>query len=137
MKKVLILFLTVVAVLVAGVVLLGTIASPLDTNGKIILFLDKTELYKGQRTISYTIINNSGDTISFGAPYDIQIKHNGEWVSAEWMKDLAWIMILYVLESGKSFSAILELPEDIEPGTYRLVKEVMIEDSGDKIVLTA
>lgn len=102
---------------------------------EIFLVLDKTELYKGQRTLTYTIINNTPETIGFGEPYDIQKKQDGEWASVEWMKDRAWILIYYNLEPGKSLSKRVELPVDIEPGDYRLVKEVDV--GGEKRVLTA
>lgn len=127
------------AVLTAGVVAMGlmTIAGKDDVGRGVTLVLDKTELYKGDRTLTYTIVNNSPHTIAFGAPYDIQINKNGQWITPEWMKDLVWIMILYTLEPGKTFSQTIELPEDIEPGHYRLVKEVMIESIDAKLTLTA
>ncbi|MCS6784860.1 MAG: hypothetical protein NZ581_06670 [Candidatus Caldarchaeum sp.] len=127
------------AVLTAGVAVMGllTVADKDGDRHGVALVLDKSELYKNQRTLTYTIVNNSPDVISFGAPYDIQIKKNGEWVQVEWMKDLVWIMILYTLEPGKSFSQTIELPKDIEPGHYRLVKEITVEKTGGKMVLTA
>ncbi|MEM0348765.1 MAG: hypothetical protein QXE96_00430 [Candidatus Caldarchaeum sp.] len=102
---------------------------------EVLLILDKTELYKGQRTLTYTVVNNTPETIGFGEPYDIQKKQDGEWVSVEWMKDRVWIAIYYNLESGKSLSKQVELPVDIEPGDYRLVKEVDV--GGEKRVLVA
>lgn len=102
---------------------------------EVLLILDKTELYKGQRTLTYTIVNNTPETIGFGEPYDIQKKQDGEWVSVEWMKDRVWTAIYHYLESGKSFSRKVELPVDIEPGDYRLVKEVDV--GGGKRVLVA
>ncbi|MEM4314978.1 MAG: hypothetical protein QXI97_01520 [Nitrososphaerota archaeon] len=101
------------------------------------LTLSKTELYRGERTLTYTIANDSRYVVSFGEPYDIQIKKNGEWVSVEWMKDRVWILILYMLEPGQVFSRVVELPQDVETGTYRLVKEVVVEATGEKTVLTA
>lgn len=138
MKTVVVSVVLVAAAFLTGViVMLGLMAPAADADGKIRLVLDKTELYKDQRKITYTIVNDSRHIISFGAPYDIQINRNGEWVSAEWMKDRVWIMILYTLEPGKSFSAVAELPDDVELGRYRLVKKVMVEGTGEEIFLTA
>ncbi len=102
---------------------------------EVFLVLDKTELYRGQRTLTYTVINKTPETIGFGEPYDIQKKQDGEWVSVEWMKDRVWILIYYSLEPGESFSKKVELPMDVEAGDYRLVKEVDV--GGEKRVLTA
>ncbi|MEM4342349.1 MAG: hypothetical protein QXI19_06940 [Candidatus Caldarchaeum sp.] len=108
-----------------------------DRGGEVLLTLSKTELYRGERTLTYTIVNDSRYVVSFGEPYDIQIKKNGEWVSVEWMKDRVWILVLYMLEPGQVFSRVVELPQDVEAGTYRLVKEVVVEASGERMVLTA
>ncbi|MEM1943745.1 MAG: hypothetical protein QXY50_04090 [Candidatus Caldarchaeum sp.] len=108
-----------------------------DRDGEVLLTLSKTELYRGERTLTYTIVNDSRYVVSFGEPYDIQIKRDGEWVSVEWMRDRAWIMIMHMLDPGKAFSREVELPQDVEPGSYRLVKEVMVEETGRRIVLTA
>ncbi|MEM2973300.1 MAG: hypothetical protein QXX19_02975, partial [Candidatus Caldarchaeum sp.] len=96
-----------------------------ERDVEVLLTLSKTELYRGERTLTYTIVNDSRYVVSFGEPYDIQIKRDGEWVSVEWMRDRAWILILHVLEPRSSFSRVVELPEEVELGRYRLVKEVM------------
>ncbi|MEM1946426.1 MAG: hypothetical protein QXG69_00290 [Candidatus Caldarchaeum sp.] len=126
-------------VLTAGLlVVLFFLPLPRDErDGEVLLTLSKTELYRDERTLTYTIVNDSRYVVSFGEPYDIQIKKNGEWVSVEWMKDRVWILILYMLEPGQVFSRKVELPQDVETGTYRLVKEVMVEATGEKMVLTA
>ncbi|MEM4273721.1 MAG: hypothetical protein QW420_05120 [Candidatus Caldarchaeum sp.] len=127
------------AVLAAGLtVMLFFLPFPrADRGGEVLLTLSKTELYRGERTLTYTIVNDSRYVVSFGEPYDIQIKKNGEWVSVEWMKDRVWILVLYMLEPGQVFSRVVELPQDVEAGTYRLVKEVVVEASGERMVLTA
>ncbi|GBC69027.1 hypothetical protein HRbin01_00718 [archaeon HR01] len=107
------------------------------SNQGVMLILDRTELYSGQHTLKYTIVNNLEEPISFGAAYDVQMLRDGDWVSVEWMKDRVWIMVLYTLRSGESFSGLAELAEDVEPGRYRLVKEVTAENTGRKITLTA
>ncbi|MEM0384279.1 MAG: hypothetical protein QXH52_04680 [Candidatus Caldarchaeum sp.] len=108
-----------------------------ERDVEVLLTLSKTELYRGERTLTYTIVNDSRYVVSFGEPYDIQIKRDGEWVSVEWMRDRAWILILHVLEPRSSFSRVVELPEEVELGRYRLVKEVMVERTGEEITLTA
>ncbi len=121
---------------VAGLLIALNAAPVKQGGGEVLLILDRNELYKGQRTLTYTVVNKLQEKISFGEPYDIQQLRNGEWVSVEWMKDHVWIMILYTLSPGESFSRVVELPEDIEPGEYRLVKEVMVGEYERKVVLT-
>ncbi len=107
-----------------------------EGNREVVLSLDKTEL-RGDRNLTYTIVNRSRREVSFGEPYDVQVLRGGRWVSAEWMRDRVWIMILYTLRPGGSFSRTIVLPPELEPGTYRLVKEVTFVDTGERVVLTA
>ncbi len=102
----------------------------------VVLSLDKTEL-RGDRELTYTIVNESQREISFGEPYDVQVLKDGRWVSTEWMRDKVWIMVLYTLRPGESFSRAIYLPTDVEPGVYRLVKEVTVVETGERLVLTA
>ncbi len=122
---------------VAGLLIALNAASVKKGSGEVLLILDRTELHKGQRTLKYTVVNKLQERIGFGEPYDIQKLCNGEWISVEWMKDRVWILILYTLMPGESFSRVVELPENIEPGEYRLVKEVMVGEDERKVVLTA
>jgi len=103
---------------------------------EVVLSLDKTEL-RGDRELTYVVVNRSQREIGFGEPYDVQILKGGRWVSTEWMRDKVWIMILYTLRPGESFSRTIELPPDVEPGVYRLVKEITVVETGEKLVLTA
>lgn len=127
--------IAVIAVSAAFLFLIGR--PPAGGSGEgVVLILDRTEL-RGDRKLTYTIVNRSEREISFGEPYDVQIRRGGEWVSVEWMRDRVWIAILYSLKPGESFSRQVELPDDVEPGTYRIVKEVMFSDSGERLTLMA
>lgn len=137
MKAGLVLVVLAAVLLVAGVAVMGLMASPGNMDGGVALVLDKTELYRGQRTLTYTIVNNSGENISFGAMYDVQIRRNGEWVQVDWIKDRVWILALFTIGPGKSFNGVVELPADAEVGSYRLLKEVTFEKTGRKVVLEA
>jgi hypothetical protein len=102
----------------------------------VVLSLDRTEL-RGDRKLTYTIVNRSQREVTFGEPYDVQVLRGGRWLSVEWMGERVWIMILYKLRPGDSFSRTIDLPADVEPGMYRLVKEVTVVETGEKLVLTA
>lgn len=133
------LVVVLASVLVSAAVGVGVIlftTHPQEAGPGVLLILDKTEL-RGERSFSYTIVNEARGSISFGGAYDIQIRRGGEWVSVEWMRDRYWILILLRLKPGESLSRTVELPEDVEPGTYRLVKEVTLDDTGERITLTA
>jgi len=121
------------AVLVVGIL---SVEPPTEETREIVLILDRTEL-RGERLLHYKIINRVNGSISFGEPYDIQLRRDGAWESVEWLRDRVWIAILWRLEPGQSISRPVELPVDIEAGTYRLVKEVILDDSGEKVALTA
>ncbi|MCS7095248.1 MAG: hypothetical protein NZ988_05540 [Thaumarchaeota archaeon] len=100
-----------------------------DERNGVTLTLRPAFVGSGVRSIEYTIVNRRSEPVYFGAPYDVQKFTDGKWVTVEWMKDRVWIMILYSLNSGGSMTLTVELPEDIEPGCYRLVKEVMLRDT--------
>ncbi len=126
-----------VAVIVISVAFLVFSRPPAGGRGVgVVLSLDKTEL-RGDRELTYTIVNWSQREISFGEPYDVQVLKDGRWVSTEWMRDKVWIMVLYTLRPGESFSRAIHLPTDVEPGVYRLVKEVTVVETGERLVLTA
>jgi len=137
MKVGFVLVVVVAVALVAGVAVMGLMAQPSKMNGQVSLILDKTELRGNERTITYTIVNNSGEKISFGAMYDVQIRRDGEWVRVDWIRDRVWILVLYMLEPGQSFDGVVELPDDVEVGTYRVLKEISFEETGRKMVLEA
>ncbi|MDW8043923.1 MAG: hypothetical protein RMJ30_06790 [Nitrososphaerota archaeon] len=108
-----------------------------DEEKGVRLTLSPAVVKRGIRSIEYTIRNGRDSPIYFGAPYDVQRFEGGKWTSVEWMKDLVWIMILYSLGPGDSMTLRVYLPDDVEPGCYRLVKTVMLRDFGDELVLTA
>ncbi|MDJ0274701.1 MAG: hypothetical protein QXP81_07515 [Nitrososphaerota archaeon] len=109
-----------------------------DRGQGVLLKLDKTEL-RGERTLTYTLVNGAGSEgdVCFGEPYDVQILKDDSWATAEWMRDRVWIAILWRLKPNESFSRQVQLPDDVKPGTYRLVKEVQFCDSGQRLTLTA
>jgi len=124
----------VIAIFVAFLVFSRSPTAGRDVG--IVLSLDKTEL-RGDRELTYTIVNRSQREISFGEPYDVQVLKEGRWVSTEWMREKVWIVILYTLRPGESISRTIDLPPDVEPGLYRIVKEVTVVETGEKLVLTA
>ncbi len=137
MRTSLVVAAVAIAVIAISVSLFVLIRPPAgEGSTEVVLSLDKTEL-RGDRELTYTIVNRSRREISFGEQYDVQVLKGDRWVSAEWMRDRVWIMVLYTLRPGDSFSRTIDLPRDIDPGNYRLVKEVTLVDTGAKLVLTA
>lgn len=99
----------------------------LDESEGVRLQLTPAVVRRGETKPEYMIINGGSEIVYFGEPYDIQRLEGGKWVSVEWMKGRAWIMVMHMLQPGKTFKREVELPNEVEPGCYRLVKRVTIE----------
>ena len=68
------------------------------------------------------IENHSGETITYGTAYTLDILENGEFRQMEWKNEPVWIMIAFELEDGGSeiISRDLSMIDNLGPGTYRL-----------------
>ncbi|MDW8073999.1 MAG: hypothetical protein RMJ28_07195 [Nitrososphaerota archaeon] len=111
-----------------------------DEKNGLQLILDSTTVKRGVEALGYKVVNNRGDTVVLGEMYTVQHMVDGSWVTPEWMRERVFISIAYTLGPGESLSRVIELPEDIEPGRYRVIKEVIVERVGspdEKIELVA
>lgn len=89
-------------------------------------------------TATATLINNSGEELTFGADYRLQYDVNGAWVSLNYRegKQRAVIAIAYILSPGGEMSVDFIIEEDeftipVGPGKYRLIKTVTANSGGE------
>lgn len=72
-------------------------------------------------TVSASVENESEKVFTYGAAYELDREVDGAWEVVE-LPPRAVIEIAYVAPPGKSGAALdVELPGDLEPGTYRVV----------------
>jgi len=100
------------------------------------LLLSDYTVRRGVKSINYTVSNQRSGIIYVGEPYDLQRLVNGEWETVKWIKDRVWVMVIHELGWGDSVTREIELPADIEPGCYRVVKRVTLE-SGESLEISA
>ena len=84
-------------------------------------------LYEAYNGLTYTLYNNSDQVWEYGDSFSIEKKVNGQWQDLTTAEDAAFNSILYILQPGErhelSFGFWL-VSDMVEPGTYRLVKQV-------------
>lgn len=82
-----------------------------------------------------TLSNGTRHVYTFGEASYLQRKSDGAWEDVPFQEDVAWIMIAYVLEPGESQEVTLPLNlfGALEPGPYRLVKDVSYETDGKTV----
>ena len=98
-----------------------------DRSGTIVLSIEHDQYDKSVTSFNYFVENNGTDSITFGAPYEIERYHNGTWESLPAAEDTAWNDIAYVVEPGEKWSnAFSFFPYNytVTDGRYRLIKEI-------------
>lgn len=89
-------------------------------------------------TATATLVNNSGQELTFGADYGLQYYVNGAWVSLNYRegKERMVIAIAYILEPGGEMAVDFVINDDeftipVGPGEYRLIKTVTANNGGE------
>jgi hypothetical protein len=83
-------------------------------------------------SVSLTIRNLSGKEYSYGAPYELEKEVDGVWYKYPPQEEMAFIMILYILEpngTGEETVSLYSFFGELQPGTYRVVKSFSAEDA--------
>lgn len=83
------------------------------------------------------IIKNNGDSIFYGAPYELEVFKEGKWRKIPFQDNVAFIMIGIILEKGKTDSTTIGLDTDnlkynVHTGYYRVVKEFTVGKGTNK-----
>lgn len=90
------------------------------------LTLDK-EVYEpeGDRFL-LSVHNDSSNEVTYGVAYTLEKLNNHQWYVVEPEEEIAFIMIAHILGSGEEAEEEinLEFYEPLEPGHYRIVREI-------------
>ena len=90
-----------------------------DDSG-LVVELDAASFPPGA-TIAATVINNTDEDFTYGAPYALEREIDGQFEPVD-IGNLAFIEIAYVAKAGGKGPAVaVEVPEDAEPGTWRML----------------
>ena len=77
-------------------------------------------------TFELTVVNDSEEEISYGAPYTLEYYKEDTWYEVEPNNEIGFILILYTLPPGDEASEELNLEsyEPLETGRYRIIRQI-------------
>ena len=76
-------------------------------------------------SISIIIINNNDNEIGYGEEYKIQKNINGEWKYLDYLPNIAWNDVAYIIKANSQTTKKLNLENtygELGKGTYRIIK---------------
>ena len=93
---------------------------PSEERRGVVLSLDRDSAAPGE-TLELTIDNRTSMRLEYGVAYRLERRTADGW---RWVnRDAAFILILKTIEPGHRDREEIQLPDDLEPGRYRIVKE--------------
>ena len=112
--------------------------STVEVVDKYVVFdLDEETLTNGSASV--LLRNDSEYNVSYGTPYELEIKEDGEWHKIN--VELFFTMPLMSLEPGESIDLEFNWAEsygELAKGEYRIIKSVTVEStSPEKIYVAA
>ena len=110
----------------------GTAPSPygeedFDQSGDVVLRVEYPVYDKSVSSYRYFVENHTGESLTFGPRYEIEVWRDGGWQSLPPAEDAAWSDQSYTAAPGETWeNAFSFFPYDYTPadGRYRLVKEI-------------
>ena len=98
----------------------ATEPAPEQKQRGVVLRLDRDVANAGD-TLRLTVVNNTPARLEYGLMYRLEHFVEGDW---RWInRDSAFALILKLAEPGAREREEIHLPNDLEPGRYRIVKE--------------
>ena len=92
---------------------------PSSERGGVVLSLDRDSAHAGE-TLTLTVQNRTRWRLEYGLAYRLEHFVGGGW---RWInRDAAFALILLVVERGEREREKIRLPDDLDPGRYRIVK---------------
>lgn len=90
-----------------------------------------TEIDLDNNRVTYEIENPSTDTYccGTGADFSLEVLHKGVWHKMDHEPGWAVTLELHILNPGESKEFTTSLQDKLPAGTYRLVKEIRLEES--------
>lgn len=98
----------------------------LQRDKQLAFALTESVLKPGE-TIGYTISNETSSNLNFGDEFALEKLVDGIWHKAGF-KIMTFNSIGYLMGANQSFENVIPLTQELPAGTYRLVKEVSLED---------
>ncbi|MDQ0062290.1 immunoglobulin-like domain-containing protein [Paenibacillus harenae] len=86
------------------------------------------KVLKPAEEIHYFITNSTKHELRFGDDFTLEKSVDGVWHRAGY-KMMMFNSIGYMVSTGGSFEGVIPLTRELPAGTYRLVKEVSLEDA--------
>jgi len=100
-----------------------------DSRG-VVLSLDLASPHPGD-TLTLTVENNTRTRLEYGLVYRLEHFVEGDW---RWInRDAGFALILKIVDAGKREREDIELPADLEPGRYRIVKSFTAPETGRQL----
>ena len=111
-------------------------ATPTPKPGNITMTMKQDTYYTDSTEIKAVIKNGTKSIYTFGEPSYLQVKSSGTWKTVPYKEGVSWIDIAYILNPGESkeVAVSLNLYSALNPGVYRLVKDVYREDGSKQQV---
>ncbi len=92
---------------------------PSSERRGVVLSLDRETPHPGE-TLQLTVENRTRWRLEYGLAYRLERRTGLGW---RWVnRDAAFALILLVVEPGKREREDIQLPDDLRPGRYRIVK---------------
>jgi hypothetical protein len=99
----------------------------------VVLFLNRANMSPGD-TLQLTVENFTKTRLEYGVAYRLERRTADGW---RWInRDSAFILILKVVEPGRREREEIRLPDDLQPGHYRIVKSFMAPATGRRLDAT-
>ncbi|MBO4579901.1 MAG: hypothetical protein J5715_07090 [Clostridiales bacterium] len=86
------------------------------------------------QVMNLTIKNNSTRHLGYGDLYSLEYAYEGDWYKVPLLPNVAFPMVLYEIDPGKekTLEIVIGWTHDVlQPGHYRIVKEVSLADAFD------
>ena len=92
---------------------------PTSDSSGVVLSLDRESPHAGE-TLTLTVENRTRWRLEYGVPYKLERRESDRW---RWVnRDSAFILPLRFVGPGKREHEEIRLPEQVDPGRYRIVK---------------
>jgi hypothetical protein len=103
---------------------------PPEEDRRVVLELDRRTAAPGE-TLELTVVNRTRTRLEYGVAYRLERRTADGW---RWVnRDSAFILILKMAEPGAREREQIRLPQDLEPGRYRIVKTFDAPETGQSL----
>lgn len=109
-----------------------------DTTGEVALTIEYPVYDRSVTSYTYSVVNNTDETVTFGREYSIEMLSDGEWKLLPQLEEgVDWPSDASVVAPGETVSNSFSFwPYDfsVVEGTYRLIKTVTLGDGEARLL---